>query len=728
MTTTHATEFNEGVRRLAQYRPFDHGGEGLQAVLRDLALFAAELNGGGFPDLVACQAGFRDLWGLDVEVDEIRTARDTLILQELADKTAGGFALTERAREDLRQRAEDSERTETTALEQWEKDVRELRPDLTPEDIECLREDLRAWLSKIVARHGAEAALMLYPEYERAHQLFEEIETFSTGFLPRRSKAAMAIRDDALKLFVRRASPERRTFLANRLNTAFYLTVLTLDPAAKKLAEAKARGTRIYLDTNFLYAVLGMAGADEVYAAERLLKLTADLGYEIAITPWTVEELRTSIERARRNVEIHGHPFNAGLAQLMVQVTGEKGFTRSYWNAFLKDNITPKDFFQRVAAFEDDLPRLGIMVADEGCKKIEDSVELVRDYSSLLGKFVDRDRHVIEHDAKHRLLIERARGSGNSRFSTAKCWFLTQDTKLPTYAALVPDIEHDEPPKLPFCISPSSWVQIVRAMTPRTDDFDQMVVELLASPYVGYRGPVNQQAVSEVVARMDQYKDASPELALSVVQDSALMDAVAKADPEEVGKQVERAYSTKAKELQEQATDSARIASESQLARQKAEERERLTREDLEAEVRRRESVESDLKRVRREHEEDRRKLAEQLDQETAERDAAIAKERKQREALTDRYDADTARRQRNRRVTGGAVLAALGLGGAAVVLAAGLVTATWPVIAVTVGGALILAVGINVMLGIQWAGVVLTVFAFVLGVAAVAVPPLLPK
>ena len=133
------------------------------------------------------------------------------------------------------------------------------------------------------------------------------------------------------------------------------------------------------------------------------------------------------------------------------------------------------------------------------------------------------------------------------RFSNARFWFLTQDTKLPRFAEKVPD-NGDQPSELPFCISPSAWVQVARALTPRTEDFDRTVVDLLASPFVGYGGAVDQSVVSEVVGRMDDLEDASPELALAVLTDTAKVREIeamtAQDDEERVGQTVRTALPT----------------------------------------------------------------------------------------------------------------------------------------------------------------------------------------
>ncbi len=717
-------EFNERVRRLAQYRPFHQGGRGLEAVLADLVLAATELNGGSFATLAECQAGIKGLWTIEVEIDEIRTARDDLVKAGLAEEEAAGFRLTDGAREELARKAQETEQTEAEALRQWERTIREMRPDLTAEDIESLREDLRVWLGKVIARHGAEAALMLYPEEERAHRLFDEIERFGTDFLQTRSKEVMAVRDDAFKAFIRQPTPEQRTFLANRLNTAFYLTVLTVDPDARHLVEEKASRTRIYIDTNVLYAILGMAPAQETIAAHRLLELSRGLGYQLAVTPWTVAEMHKSIERARRNVEVFGQTFNQGLARLMVRVTGEKGATRTYWESFLKEGLSVKDFFERISAFEDELPRFDIEVVDEGCSRVDDRGKEIDEYAGVLNQIVwPRTRHheVIEHDVKHRLLIERLRGAGNARFSTASCWFLTQDTKLPTFAKMTPDPE-DSPPKLPFCISPSAWVQIVRAMTPRTEDFEDMVVELLASPYVGYQGPLDQRTVREVVARMDRYDDASPELALAVVQDSALMHEIEEADDEQVEERVRTAYSAKAKELKKQAEDAAKVAANEQQAREEAERRERRTRDDLEAEQRRREGVESDLAQMGRKLEDAEKARGE----DAARHRGEIERHRSKIDQLEERFEQDRRDRKKRNRVATGAGVAALGLIASSLALLLGLVSGVAAVVVDIGAGALMIAIGVNLALGTQKGTFVMNLISYLLAVVGIVLAVLL--
>lgn len=613
-----AVDRGDSVRRLAQYRPFDRGGQSLLAVLEDLVLAAAAINDGEFESYADCRTACATLWGLDIEIDEIRQVVDNLVDAKGAILTRAGFTLTEEMLAALEEKARESEAFEHEALLDWDRHVEQLHPDITDADREALRDDLNSWLQHVISRHGAEAALMLYPEDSKAHNLFSSIESEGTAFLPARGKQLDEVREEALLEFARRPSISQRRFLANRLNTAFYFTVLTLDPAAKNLVEGTTKDRRVYLDTNILLAILGAAEPREVASMHRLLQLTHGMGYEIAVTPWTVSELRYTINKDRRDVE-KLRP-NPAIAEMMVRLSGERGFGADFWRTFRDKGTSAQDYFDRVEHVEAEFDRLGIKIVNTGCRAIDAQTERVNDYAMVLNRVLKHARSdpVIDHDAKHRLLIERLRGDGHLRFSNARFWFLTQDTYLPRFAEKMP--EPDEPgPDLPFCISPSSWVQLMRAFTPRTDDYEQTVVDLLASPFLGNRATPEPHVVRRVVGRMRDQEDRSPELALAVLQDSSLTACIEAAAPGlDEEEEVDRAFNTKARELQEaEAAATARAEAESlraakaveqaeidALRAESAEQRSETLTRDLADERIRREGVESDLNRKRTELEE----------------------------------------------------------------------------------------------------------------------------
>lgn len=718
-----ATAVVNEVRRLAQYRPFDRGGLELRAVLRDLVLAIAAINDGRVGSLFECRRAFVDCWSIDVEVDELRPVIEDLLKEGQAERVGKGFRLSPQLLGELQARAHDWNQIEDRAFREWELAVRQLNPQVSDAEMELLGADLREWLHLIIVRHGAEAALMLYPEEERARGFFEEVDSHGFESLPERPQELRQQREQVLPMFIRAPSPDQRRFLAGQLNTSFYMTVLTIDPAAEQLVQGQLAGHRIYLDTNFLYAVLGAAPPEEVYSSRRLIQMSQDLGFEFAVTPWTMDELRTSIAGSRRDIDQQKAFIRPQLAETMLRTSGDKGFNRYYWQVYAEKKTQPKDVFDRLEHVERELEAFGIKEVDAGCARIDQQEERIRDYSSLLNSErwpYQKEWVVLEHDAKCRLLIERLRGVGNLRVSNARFWFLTYDARLPRFAERVPD-NGDASPVLPFCISPSALVQIIRALTPRTEDFDRTVVDLLTSPFVGYRRAVDAAVVREVVGRMDHLSDASPELALAVLTDTAQVQDIERAvtadNEDALEETVEAAYSDKARELQQAAMASEQRSVEAERARLLAEQRIVESEKDHERAREEIQRLENERDSWRGQQEE----LAEDLARVKRERAdvARIAEERLR--SVEQRVERDAVRRALALRVATGLALIALGLS-AALVLTLVFVSGKWAMVGAIVGGAALVLLGTRVLAGRRWGGEILIWCTLLAGVAGIAV------
>jgi len=359
----------KALRSLAQYRPFDGGAESIDMVHEDLVIASCQTNGGGFQSLEECRKFIEGRWKIELEINEIRNVRDRLEGKKLATRLGGGLVLSERKQEELEKVRAVWERWEAQALEEWETTLRQDFPLLREEDLAKLGRQLRPWLDEVICRHGAEASLLLYPGDDRAARLIHSLGGTDLSFLPNLGKDLNAIRGDAFRMFIREPTETQLAFLSRLLNTGFYQTVLSLDPRARQLAAADAKQTVLYLDTNFLYAVLGVGSQVEAHSASRLLELCRKLGYSLRVTPWTVAELRTSIASSRADVsKVHR---SQKAARVMAEVSGEKGFAPAYWRALRDHGTDPSDFFGKFDHFQKFLEDNGIVEHPEQCAEVD---------------------------------------------------------------------------------------------------------------------------------------------------------------------------------------------------------------------------------------------------------------------------------------------------------------------------------------------------------------------
>ena len=675
----------QAVHNLVQYRPFEDGSAGMETAHDDLVVAACQSNHGEFAHLEACRQFISKEFCVELEISEIRDARDRLEAAGHAVKAGGGLSLTSVTRALLDAERAEWERARETAFAEWEVSLRKSFPAMPDAHIDVLKDQVKPWLDRVIAMHGAEASLLLYPSHPRAAELEESVKRLDLGFLPDCDADLKPQRVAAFRMLVREPTVAQREFLGRLLNTGFYLTVMTLDPRAQELAQAEFSKVTLYLDTNFLYAVLGVGGPTEAFGAKRMLELCQQLGVSLRISPWTANELRTSIASSRQDVEKFTRSKKT--AAVMAQVSGEKGFESAYWREARTTGTDPDTFFGKFNHFQRFLDHYGIEEHPEGIADVEAELSRIRDYTSPLEGMYGvgaKDRIVFEHDAKMRMLIEdlRAQHKPPAGYTDVRYWFVTESTRLPIYARM--PIEGSRRPKYPFCILSSTWAQLLRAMVPRTDDLNDMVVGLLASPFVGYRsglrGAAHLKAVERVVHRIDSLKDIPPSVAIAVVNDESMATKIGEeTDEAAVGELVDAALSAKAQQLEEQVAAAASRVVKAEQERDRAEalrreadtERARLQAESDEAQAHQAATV---------------KQLQESIDAHRTEAESLRAEVQEVKQRVEDAAEEKEQERivARRRRRNGAAIIGSLVIDGAAAALiATGTVSGTGGVIAV---------------------------------------------
>ena len=547
------------IRALSQYRPFEGRGQSARDAQEDLVVAAMAEADGSVATVAECTNHVQTLFGLHLEEVAVAAALGRLVKQSTVKKlTSGGYALTDEEFTRLKNLAVESQETAETALSEWRAMLADRWP-LTSRELDTLEESLTTYLKTAIRRHGVEASLLLYPESEEALRVYQELDAEGFDFLPDVDPALKEVREFALSHFLRHPTAAQRDYLAENLNTAYFLTVLSIDPAGARLVAEITSGQRVYLDTNFVYRLLGIQGPRYVKPAEAILRVTREAGYDCCVTPWTISEFKESLKHSRSFLEKYPIPPSE-YAAIAAEATSDDNFVTAYWRRVRSGPLRVSDFVEKYEEVEILLADRDIRVEGEGCKAVEQMKDAIREDASILENAAHgRDRHpaLIEHDVKHRLLVRRLRSDGTKNFSNAGYWFLTHDPVLPRYDHIATAGTRD----LAFCVSAGAWFQIVDAFCPKTGDPEQSLADMLASPYIRYRRTLSQQAALSIVARVHEYADGSPQLAARIMMNSAAVHEIDEAaNDEDRTQRIDSAILSAAKTAQEEARRDKEVA------------------------------------------------------------------------------------------------------------------------------------------------------------------------
>lgn len=682
------------IRKLSQYRPFERGGQDAIEAQEDLVLAALAEAGGSIDGVQACREAISTLFTLEFDDIEIARALGTLLDEGRVERNGTAFELSKAESDRMESIARESAATAELAIAEWLRSIAARFPGISEEDEGCLKEDLEQYLRVVIQRHGAEATVLLYPDDPVAQRMYDDLEQLGFGFLSRRSSRLEHIRRFALSAFMRTPTESQGLFLSQNLNTGYFWTVLSIDPEGARLVQNLASGQRVYLDTNFIFRLLGIQGPRYVRPAELLLKRTQSAGYETCVTPWTIDELKRRLHASREFLKRYPVP-PSDYAALAADATSDDDFVTFYWRRVRDEpGLRVDDFLGYYDEVSEHLDQRGVSVRAEGCVAVDARHVDIADEVVLLERVSSRERSLrtLQHDVKHRLLIEKRRGDANRTFATAGAWFLTYDSVLPRYDNLA----RQGTSELPFCVTAASWFQIVEAFNPKSGDLGRALGDLLASPYVRYRRTLSKESAQAIAARTSLHADGSPELAARVFMNTAALDEIESAVGSEVQiEKIDNALLAAAREVQDEARRAAAQAHDAReraaRAEQEAEERVRAAQREQQAAIERERALRDEA--VRNEQARAAEAAANESTRVAEERRAAAARHAAELAAANRTIALNAARASRTRRrqrlagLFGLALLAFVGIS-----LAAGLSTA-WGYVG---GAGLILALGLG--------------------------------
>lgn len=469
---------------------------------------------------------------IDASAERLSKTNKVTFIKRKTDQEKPRYQILESTAETIRENIDNLKTVEEKSIESWRNLLLKKYKEYSEitENIDLIVDALYDFISKMFIRHGVECVALIYPDDEKTGQWLSEIKGSILEELPRINPFTDSILKLEIPNFFRNPGPGRQQYISSIFNSSFFWHLSQVDHSCSRLLREVTSGQRLYLDNNIIYNLVGLDGPNYLKSAHSLLRLANELGYEIWVTTKTIDEFHNSLLWQIEELQ-KPFPLPKELARIGTESLGEDNLITTYWNEYLESSTSLEDFYAEKSNLDQIITGLQIQTTDAFREEIENSAEFNNECGVLRSVAGYANEHIIEHDAFHRVFINRVRMGPRNHFSEAIAWFLTNDSKLPVFDRVARKGQHH----LPFCITSSQWIQVNRPLLARTKDpeaYESSFHILVTQPFVrSMLAPLSmEKAYHEVLGRLARYKAMKPEFARNIVANKHFMVSVATED------------------------------------------------------------------------------------------------------------------------------------------------------------------------------------------------------
>ena len=327
-----------------------------------------------------------------------------------------------------------------------------------------------------------------------------------------------------------------RTYILSHLNAYFLVEAGNLSTTTLSRIQdivTKPRRFALFLDTNFLFSVLGFHDNPSNEAAELLMRLTGKLSGRVSgkfyAYQLTVNEI-TRVFDAREN-SFNGRPMTPATAEAALGV-GLTGVAKKLAEEIIRTEgrVTPEKFFQpyRTGLIEI-LRSKGIELFNVDVAKFtmrQDVIDDILDRQNFeKTKYKERAKtyEQLKHDIVLWHLVKERRPTALNLPLEAGNWVVTVDYRLLGFDAYK---RRYSPNEIPVCVHPSALVQMLQFWVPRTSQFEEAVMGALRLPLLFHDFDPDAEAITmrilEGIARFEDATDISAETATAILTNDVL--------------------------------------------------------------------------------------------------------------------------------------------------------------------------------------------------------------
>jgi hypothetical protein len=346
----------------------------------------------------------------------------------------------------------------------------------------------------------------------------------------------------AILCFLDHSNHDVRGFVLRRLSASFLIEAAGLDGRTLDILRHTTPGAisfKVFLDTNFLFSVLGLHENPSNEAAQLLTKLASQVGEGVSVRlyvlPPTIEEARKVLAAARDNLTGLRLTQNTADAASLMRLSGVV-------QKFVDEARRSRRAISAEAYFDPYIEGLVQVARGKGVELYNEKLDRYRTDPRVTDDILNRMEfeadmprrktyEQLEHDRILWHYIDDKRAASVNSLTDAVYWIATVDYRFLGFDAYKTRILSR---RVQCCVHPTSLIQILQFWLPRTPLFEEAILNSLKLPFMfhdfDFETERSTVRILKTLGRYESIQDLSRETILSILMDETLRQRISTSD------------------------------------------------------------------------------------------------------------------------------------------------------------------------------------------------------
>lgn len=509
--------------------------------LNRLVLATVWLAGENLDETQICR-NMQNIFSLTVGNEKLASAIESLKAEDsLIEVSSGVYRIPDRARSELEREIGEAEDAETKARKYFHFLVTQSCPDLDASHVWNAFE--HKFLVPMMRDIGANTYRLIAGEVQIVDE--KHVERILTEFGQEHRSALKAV----VASFLDPKKKEVRDYITRTLHAYFCVEASGIsESVVEKLKTTTAQPLRfrLFVDTNFLFSLLGLhenpsnASADEL--KDLLATLRSNPQVDLYVIPKTIEEAKRTIAAVKDQVSgvaksrnFTGAALRTGMSSGLIgrffaERQQQSGLlTADDWFDPYLNNFVPLAQAAGVELYNENLDHYGSR------QDVVDDIDRVMEHEK--NKFPKERRKTYEKVAHDIILWHSVKDKRRAYVESpadAKEWILTLDFRLIGFDTF--KLRQSES-HVPLCLHPASLIQLLQFWVPRTQKFEEAILGGLRLPFLFQEFDATAERLSlAIISRLGLFQGSQnfpEETIINVVMNDSLRSRISDSQPEE---------------------------------------------------------------------------------------------------------------------------------------------------------------------------------------------------